>query len=250
MRRIMAARCVRDNPEVYLKLRDGRLSLCAVAELSKVINQDNKQELFTATEGRSKLEVQRVVAAILPPVAPKREQIKVVRTKALPAEPLSLFTATAKAPVPEVKEQYSITLQVDRDFIELYNRAQVICGPKPMSKILERSLKQFIGLHEPGQRRARRLTRRKGKVSRHIPVAVRDEVFARDGHCCTFVSADGHRCQETRGLEIDHIKPFALGGASDELSNLRLRCGTHNRLEAERIFGVTKMQSHYKTFFS
>ena len=41
MRRIMAARCVRANPEVYLKLRDGRLSLCAVAELSRVINQEN-----------------------------------------------------------------------------------------------------------------------------------------------------------------------------------------------------------------
>ncbi len=73
--------------------------------------------------------------------------------------------------------------------------------------------------------------------SRHIPVALRDEISVRDGNQCTFVGRDGTRCKATRYLQIDHIKPFALGGGHN-VGNLRLLCGAHNRLEAEEIFGV------------
>ncbi len=69
--------------------------------------------------------------------------------------------------------------------------------------------------------------------SRHIPAALRDEIMLRDGRRCTFIARDGTRCNATRHLQIDHITPFALGGRH-EASNLRLLCGAHNRLEAER----------------
>jgi hypothetical protein len=46
MRRIKAARCVRDNPEVYEKLRCGKLTLCAISELARVLNAGNKEELI------------------------------------------------------------------------------------------------------------------------------------------------------------------------------------------------------------
>ncbi len=43
-----AARCLKEHPEVYEKLRSGALTLCAVAELSKVMTPINKAELFEA----------------------------------------------------------------------------------------------------------------------------------------------------------------------------------------------------------
>jgi len=72
-----------------------------------------------------------------------------------------------------------------------------------------------------------------------VPVAVRDEVMLRDGGQCTFV-CDSQRCSETNGLEIDHVRPFAMGG-EHSLENLRLLCPAHNRLMAERVYGRGKM---------
>ena len=70
----------------------------------------------------------------------------------------------------------------------------------------------------------------------HILRAVRREVFARDQEQCTYVDAEGNRCPARGFLELDHVKPKALGG-SDDASNLRLRCRAHNRLHAEQVFG-------------
>ncbi len=71
---------------------------------------------------------------------------------------------------------------------------------------------------------------------RTIPAAVRRAVWARDGGRCTIASADGLRCHSVRGLEFDHVVPFACGGESTA-ENLRLRCRPHNQFEAERAFG-------------
>ncbi|MBN1165217.1 MAG: HNH endonuclease [Candidatus Krumholzibacteriota bacterium] len=76
----------------------------------------------------------------------------------------------------------------------------------------------------------------KYKRSRYIPASVRDEVFARDGNRCTYVSPQGKRCNSSWNLEIDHIIPYARGGGNN-LENLRLLCPRHNRMEAERVYG-------------
>lgn len=80
-----------------------------------------------------------------------------------------------------------------------------------------------------------------GKCSRYIPAAIRREVLERDGGRCTFIGHSGHRCENQFGLEFDHITPQSRGGASTT-ANLRLRCRTHNQLEAERVFGAGFME--------
>ncbi len=45
--------------------------------------------------------------------------------------------------------------------------------------------------------------------SRHIPDAIKREVFERDGGRCTFTDAHGRRCGETGALEFDHRDGFA-----------------------------------------
>ena len=71
---------------------------------------------------------------------------------------------------------------------------------------------------------------------RGIPKPLRRFVWERDGSRCAFLSADGHRCESTRRLEIDHIQPLALGGRT-EPENLRVLCRAHNQFEAERVLG-------------
>ena len=73
-------------------------------------------------------------------------------------------------------------------------------------------------------------------TGRGIPRRLRRLVRERDGGRCAFVSADGHRCQETARLEIDHVTPLARGGRT-EAGNLRVLCRAHNQFEAERVLG-------------
>lgn len=76
---------------------------------------------------------------------------------------------------------------------------------------------------------------------RHIPAAIRRIVAARDGRQCTFVSADGTRCDERRDLQFDHIPPLACGGETSA-GNLRLLCRAHNQHVARLAFGAAHMK--------
>jgi len=73
--------------------------------------------------------------------------------------------------------------------------------------------------------------------TRWIPAALRRDVWRRDQGRCSFVGEDGHRCNETRGLEFAHVKPWAKG-FGHSVTNLCLRCIAHNAWEAERDYGT------------
>ena len=79
-------------------------------------------------------------------------------------------------------------------------------------------------------------------MSRYIPRAVVREVFARDGHQCTFVSAHGQRCSERGMLELHHVHAFARGGPST-VENLRVVCAPHNAYFATQDFGAAHMRA-------
>jgi 5-methylcytosine-specific restriction endonuclease McrA len=83
-------------------------------------------------------------------------------------------------------------------------------------------------------RRAAATTR---AISRHIPAAVRREVWQRDGGRCTFVGASGIRCSERGWIEFDHRWPHGDGGEAIA-DNVRLLCRSHNQYEARNFFGV------------
>lgn len=70
----------------------------------------------------------------------------------------------------------------------------------------------------------------------HVPNEVRRAVALRDQCQCTYVEAEGRRCASRAFLQLHHEHAHALGGRAT-LDNLRLLCGPHNRLLAERDFG-------------
>jgi len=76
---------------------------------------------------------------------------------------------------------------------------------------------------------------------RHIPAHARRAVWRRDGGRCTYVSEDGHRCEERKFIEFDHELEAARGGEAS-VANIRLLCHAHNQLEAERTFGADFMR--------
>jgi 5-methylcytosine-specific restriction endonuclease McrA len=72
--------------------------------------------------------------------------------------------------------------------------------------------------------------------SRHVPAEVARTVWKRSEGQCECTLPDGRRCDATRPLELDHIRPFALGGRAT-VENLRVACRDCNQLAARRAFG-------------
>ena len=79
----------------------------------------------------------------------------------------------------------------------------------------------------------------------YIPAPLRKAAFAKSGGRCEYVH-EGLRCSAGRLLQIDHVHLLALGGAND-LSNLRVLCGPHNRQQARLKLGRTELKNRERT---
>ena len=77
--------------------------------------------------------------------------------------------------------------------------------------------------------RTRTSAAKTGVPGRAIPAAVKREVWRRDRGRCRYVDrTSGRRCGSQHLLQIDHVVPYACGGAA-EPNNLRLLCAAHHR---------------------
>ena len=66
-------------------------------------------------------------------------------------------------------------------------------------------------------------------AGRAIPQATKRQLWLRDqGRCRYKDPVTGRHCTSRHLLQIDHIRPYALGGSSDP-DNLRLLCAAHHR---------------------
>ncbi len=111
------------------------------------------------------------------------------------------------------------------------------------AQVLERALDALITTQEKTKFAATDKPRRiRASVNpRTIPAHVKRAVRERDGFQCTFVSEAGHRCEERKFLEFDHIDPVSRGGEATA-ERMRLLCRAHNQYEAERVFGIPFIQ--------
>ncbi len=69
----------------------------------------------------------------------------------------------------------------------------------------------------------------------HVQITVKRRLQNEAQYRCQYVDpANGRRCSCTHGLEIDHIKPLALGGEST-IDNMRIYCRAHNQHAAKKM---------------
>lgn len=169
-----------------------------------------------------------------------------------------------------LEERFEIKFGASQEFLDKMDHLRSLLSSKhhrhhEFEELFMIAMDEYIERHSPEGRIKRKEKREQRKatrtseapksdskqkpdskeVSRYIPKKVRDEVHARDKGRCTYVSPGGRRCGSTWDLQVDHIVPFARGGDNSP-SNLRLLCGKHNRLEAERVYGKEKMANHAK----
>ena len=305
-RRIRAARCIRDYPEVLALLSAGEVTICSVSAIAGILDRGNCRAILKEIRGKSKREIDRIVAEAKP-LSAIRERVRPVsirrrepgaetksgsgsrpeseRKESKDTPPDQLHLSTNKRPdsdrhrggqeltAPAVTQRFKIEFAADKEFVKKMEQIRSrLSGRYPkgvsMEKLFGLLMDEFLEKNESGKRAERRKNRatKRGKQterkekrandqgrqsdrvqsekpavtgttrSRYIPADIRDLIHIRDSGRCGWIAPDGTRCGSTWDLEIDHIKPFALGG--DHMpDNLRLLCACHNRLEAEVRFG-------------
>lgn len=178
------------------------------------------------------------------PALPTLEAVAVVAQteSSKPAETAAPPPPPPPPPPPIRRAFFSFT--ADEAFLRDFERAKELSRHKwPAGRqedVFSGAIKVLLEKIDPDRRRRRRERARRlaaGVRSRHISQAVKDEVWSRDGGCCSFRSDAGRSCGARAGLEFDHVRPWARGG-SGEAGNVRLLCRKHNDLEARRVFGA------------
>jgi 5-methylcytosine-specific restriction endonuclease McrA len=258
-KRVRVTRLAEHLPRVLDELRKGAVHLTALYLLAKHLTEDNCEALLAEARGKSKREIELLIARWFP--RPDAEQritpLTEAPASATPAsqaetdpsgqptsrarpgksdsgapfklEPLSVssyriqFTASAElyAKLEKARELLSHAVPIG-DLAALFERA--------IDELLERETKRRIGAGRPRKRR----TLKRG--SRHVPAEVKRAVWERDASQCTFVDGEGRRCSERRFLTLEHRHPFALGGLPT-VENLCLLCASHNAYTARQVFG-------------
>jgi hypothetical protein len=271
-----AAGLVRRFPEVVEPLRDGRLCLTAVVELARVITPENRADVLPRFFHCSKREAKAVSAALAPQdTPPRRDAITAVAPRAVsvapeqkesppvaarldetesqpvrPGEPRSPETLTPAPPraatkrdeaEPLTAELSRLHVTVSKRFLEKLEGAKAaLSHSRPgatIEQILEAGLDLVLAQH----------AKRKGLVAKprevappskpdHVPAHVRRAVWIRDGGRCQWPVEGGGICGSTLRVELDHIRPRALGGPSS-VENGRLACAVHNQHAARLAFG-------------
>jgi len=187
-----------------------------------------------------------------------------------PAEPTPQATPRTGPPLSQERprssidplgdERYKIQFTADAAWVEQLRRAQDLMSHRlpdgDVVRILgqglqllnERLMKErFAALSKPQPKDAPKArepepTSPGPAPSRHIPNDIKRQVAQRDGLQCTFVDAQGRRCQETRFLEFHHLLPWART-KSHQAERLTLRCRCHNQHAARQDFGAQHIEA-------
>ncbi len=236
VRRIEAARLVSRFPSLLGAIERGELHLTALLLLRNQFTDDNVEELVSATAGKTKREIQELLAAR----APKPDVLPTIT--ALPPSPSPASPAPAQVSSPARLEplapsRHRLELTVSTEVRAKLERARDLMSHRierrssggDLETVLDHALDALLTKLE------------KERVGDGVPRAVRREVFERDGERCTFTDEQGNRCPAHTYLELDHVVPRAQGGR-DEAQNLRVVCRAHNQLYAEQVFGRERVE--------
>jgi hypothetical protein len=273
--RILVARAARSLPAVLEAVRFGQVHLAGLRVLVPHLSRENHCELLAQAAGKSKRDIEELVARLSPqPAVPATIRklpgpglvAATAPTPVLPAPslPMPLARPVIGAPpappqrderrpviAPLTEETFKVQFTAGREFRDKLRHAQDLLRHRvpdgDMATILGTALDLLIEQVSKERFAVGRKPRDGTKVetqasrSRHIPDAIKRAVYERDGGRCTFTDERGRRCDETGGLEFDHVDGFARTHRHD-VQRIRLVCRGHNQYAADRIYGRAFME--------
>ncbi len=269
--RIEAARASRKHPMLLDMLSDGRLHLSGIAVLAPILTEGNRESVLARAAYKTKEKIKELVAEIAPKPdipssirkLPKRQSK--LKPAATPEPELRLdgvpsseantppIPAPSTPPVvePVAAARYKVAFTASAAFRDKLERLKALMRSSvpdgDLATILEEAVTEKLEKLEAKRYGTTKSPRKSleetdtSPYSRHIPTPIRRAVRERDKCRCTFVSADGRRCTETKHLEFHHIRPFGRGG-DHSVDNICLLCRAHNAYLAEHDYGKEFME--------
>ena len=272
-RRIESARLLRSIPEVAEKIESGRLSLTNLAKIGSTLRRVKSSELrcekksFSATamelvrlvEGKSSRAAEAAIAERFPEL-PKPETVRAVNSENIHAQITLTKTQHAKLErVREIAAHHGATLAelIEIAADEFLKRRDPLLREVKAREVKPRGVKaqdkKLANAKLPESNKSCGFTAGAGgdlrksfapSVRKPLAPSVRNLVYRRAKGVCEFQNPlTGRRCDARVQLEVDHIKPLALGG-TNSLENLRITCRAHNLFEATRWLGTEKMNRY------
>jgi 5-methylcytosine-specific restriction endonuclease McrA len=170
--------------------------------------------------------------ALVEPLAPARYQVRFTASAEL-REKLERLQALLRSSVPDG----DLARIIDVAVTEKLERVEARRFGKTKAPRRDLDTPPRKDLDTPPRRDLETDTR---PSSRHIPAAVRRQVYERDGGRCAYRDKHGRRCGKRHDLEFHHKHPYAHGGDHSPV-NLTLLCRAHNTLLAEQDYGEDVM---------
>ncbi|HET8734729.1 MAG TPA: HNH endonuclease, partial [Anaeromyxobacteraceae bacterium] len=269
--RQVGARLVQRFPEVIEPIRDGRLCITSLIELSKVMTEENRAEVLPRFFHRSRQEARQVVVELRPvESAPRRTVVTQLRavqsveldlTHPTPLRPQDVpavvgatdhpFPASPQVLPDRVQTRVEQT-RVGRTLVEPLSRAttrlHITVSPEFVALLRKaRAGEAHVRPDATDEEILRSglelfiLQQEKRKAS--VPPKVKREVMRRDGGKCQWRTHDGGICGATARVQVDHIVPRGKGGPSTA-ENCRLLCRRHNLEAAREAYGDELMDRY------
>ncbi len=226
--RVNAIRLMQTLPQVKTHLEKGELTLTTASQIQRFIKVEEKvashkvaistkENLIVLCIGRSKREVERTLLSLQSAEAKMKTQEKV-------------------RPVSEQRTELKFT--INQECLENLKRLQELKGNQSLESIFNEALKLLLtkeknarGIRPRTQPAEEKLNDSK-RNSRFVPIQIKQMLFERSKGQCEFTcSKTKIRCKSRFRLQIDHIKPYSLGGKT-EFANLRHLCFQHNQRAA------------------
>lgn len=253
-RLVNALKLLKELPEVEKKVEEkvesGVLSISTLSQVQSFcqaqkkenqieIKAEEKIKVLASVEGCTRKETERVLASLYPEqplsIPDQQRRISVHQT-----EIKITLDDTLLEKLDRIKQLISHQ-NLNPSYAELldYLAEMVLDKMDPIRKEERKNRKEkttFPGKFTPAPVDCKKMHR-----SRPVPAQTERQVWVQSDSRCAYISPlTGHRCTERKGLELNHIHPYGMGG-SHELFNLELLCKQHNLQEAIKSYSPEKM---------
>jgi len=266
-RRVQSMRALDENPELEKSIIAGKMNLTTASQLQTFLQRAKRQgipvlpplpqhltkedaqtqektqkaDFFSSFEGLSSRRVEQKLSEISPTLA-RREHERLLNEHELEVR-LTVSSETKRRWV-RISELAAHRMNFDpstRRIVELsaemavsaLEKEKVGKHPETVSEKINAAVNKEI--KNPSNGNTTEQT--PAHPSRRISAPLRRLIWWRDQGRCTYHSpATKTRCASRFALEIDHIKPFSLGGSSIDAENLRLLCKSHHQMMTEKTF--------------